>query len=1099
MELKHDSNGFLLGDRLSAEDITGRLDDIRDELRALRSDLSESRAGSGVKPPPSGALEGASSIAPTVSPQRSESGIKSEAHSSEVVIKIDRPAAPATPPDRREPGRYVYKSVETEKSAETQTSTLEERSRDSVQVLPVQIPQSAEPEATLQAPKADVAARTDTATPQRERDTNGRFTAPGKTVSPERALRSDLSESRAGSGRDANGRFVPAENAAASADSDDESSLLSRSIDGIGSKLSEAVQAVGSGTEEADPAVKAFNEVAQPLSRGFGKIMGDGSDRKQERWYRRFWMMMRGTRREGREEGKQQRRILKNIERKPVGGGGGPMLWRGIMLLLAPITGMLSLLGGLPIALAGAVIAGLKGLLTALGMGGIARRMTIPGSGRSAPQRGGGGQAGRTAARAGSAAARSAGQGGAQQRGGPSPSRGGRIAGALKAGGRRIPGIGALLGLGFMASDVVASERSDASREEKDATTGRAIGGGLGGIGGMAGGAAAGAALGSVVPVIGTAIGGIVGGLAGAYFGGNAGEAIGETVGGWVTDLRKSNLVSSLSQRWEYATTFMSSVWSQTSEGMAERWEYASTFASSLWSQASEGVAERWSATTEAVRGLWDSSTARFNSVWESLSGSLAERWASVTDDMKGVWGSAVSIAAEGWSTLTDAMGGVNDWIAEKTGIDIGQSTRDAGEWISGRATESAEWVAGHASESAEWVSGRAAQSAGWVADRAEVAADRIENATSWIGGRISEGTSWVGEKTGVTSAINTVRNAHNEASAMPALTQAMADAGITNPNEQAAFMGQMHHESGGFRTMEESFNYSSADRIMAVSRTARNQGPEAVEAAMAQGPEAIAELMYGGRMGNTEPGDGHRYRGRGFTQLTGRDNYTAASEALGIDLVNNPDMAADPEVAAKVATWYWQNRGGLSEAAQRGDTREVTRLINGGHNGLEDREAQTNRFLASAQAGEFSVTPRSEERAVESIASVQENTASPSIPTSSEPINASLTTPDGSGSDAALSQGSPGSIATVRTDHLSAMGLATRSPALGVSTPAPISIPSLRVPPVNEAPTVSVPLASSGERPNGQQSSRAPQDVSRDLGDRRIAHIVTGSYSGMG
>ncbi|MGO2878518.1 MAG: glycoside hydrolase family 19 protein [Halomonas sp.] len=1077
MELKHDSNGFLLGDRLSAEDITGRLDDIRDELRALRSDLSESRAGSGVKPPPSGALEGASSIAPTVSPQRSESGIKSEAHSSEVVIKIDRPAAPATPPDRREPGRYVYKSVETEKSAETQTSTLEERSRDSVQVLPVQIPQSAEPEATLQAPKADVAARTDTATPQRERDTNGRFTAPGKTVSPERALRSDLSESRAGSGRDANGRFVPAENAAASADSDDESSLLSRSIDGIGSKLGDAVQAVGSGTEEADPAVKAFNEVAQPLSRGFGKIMGSGSDRKQERWYRRFWTMMRGTRREDREEGKQQRRILKNIERKPTGGGGGSMLWRGIMLLLAPLTGMLSLLGGLPIALAGAVIAGLKGLLTALGLGKIARRMTIPGSGRSTSQRGGSARGG--AARAAAGVGLGQQQRGGSTRTGPAPaSSGGGGAGRfLKGGIRKIPGIGALLGLGFMASDVAASEGSNASRAEKDVTTGRAVGGGLGGIGGMAGGAAAGAAIGSVVPVVGTVIGGIIGGIAGSYFGGNAGEAVGEEMGGWVTDLRKSNLVSSLSQRWEYATTFMSSLWSQTSEGIAARWEYTSTLVSSLWSQASEGVSARWNVAADAFQGLWDSSTAKFNSTWESLSGSIAERWASVTDEMKGVWSGAVSIAAEGWSTLTDALGGVNDWIAEKTGVDIGQATRDAGEWVSERATESTEWVAG----------------------RAEAAADRVVESTSWLGSKISAGASWVGEKSGVSAAVGAVRNAHNEASATPALTQAMADAGITDANEQAAFMGQMHHESGGFRTMEESFNYSSADRIMAVSRTARNQGPEAVEAAMAQGPEAIAELMYGGRMGNTEPGDGHRYRGRGFTQLTGRDNYTAASEALGIDLVNNPDMAADPEVAAKVATWYWQNRGGLSEAAQRGDTREVTRLINGGHNGLEDREAQTNRFLASAQAGEFSVTPRSEERAVESIASVQENTASPSIPTSNEPINASLTTPDGSGSDAALSQGSPGSIATVRTDHLSAMGLATRSPALGVSTPAPISIPSLRVPPVNEAPTVSVPLASSGERPNGQQSSRAPQDVSRDLGDRRIAHIVTGSYSGMG
>lgn len=1057
MELNHDNSGFLVGERLSAEDITGRLDAIRDELRALRSDLSQARPSSGVKPSPSRASEGASSIAPTVSPHH-VAPPKAEATAQEVVIKIDRPASPATPPDRREPGRYVYKSVEREES------TLKEKTSDSTQAPSLNPAIEAMP--SQQAPTTEAAVRESTATPIRTRDTSGRFSTSDVATPNGSALRGDLSQARPSSGRGADGRFTPTDKQGA-ADGDN-GNLISRSIDGMGSKLGAAVQAIGSGTDEADPAIKAFNEVAQPLSRGFGKPMGDGSDRKQERWYRRFWSMMRGSRREDRQEAKQQKRILKNIERKPSGGGGGSMLWRGILLLLAPITGMLSLLGGLPIALAGAVIAGLKGLLTALGMGSVARRMTIPGSGRSASQRGGGGQAARTAARAGSTAARSAGEAGSQARGGggATPSRGGRIAGALKTGGRRIPGIGALLGLGFMASDVAASERSDATREEKDITTGRAIGGGLGGIGGIAGGAAAGAAIGSVIPVIGTAVGGIVGAIAGGYFGGDAGEDIGEKVGGWVTDLRKSNLVSSLSQRWEYATTFMSSLWSQASVGMAERWEYASTFASRLWSQASEGVSVLWDTVAKTAQGLWDSSTAKFNSTWESLSSSMAARWTSVTDEMKGVWSGAVSIASEGWASLTGAVGGVNDWIAEKTGVDVGQTTRDAGEWISGRATESAEWVAARASESAEWVSGRAAQSAGWVADRAEVAADRIENATSWIGGRISEGASWVGEKTGVTSAANAVRNAHNEASAVPALSQAMAEAGITDHNEQAAFMGQMHHESGGFRTMEESFNYRSADRIMAVSRTARNQGQEAVEAAMAQGPEAVAELMYGGRMGNTEPGDGHRYRGRGFTQLTWRDNYTAASEALGIDLVNNPDMAADPEVAAKVATWYWQNRGGLSEAAKRGDTREVTRLINGGHNGLEDREAQTGRYLAAAQAGEFTLDAQR----------------------APEPVTASASQAD-----------FPRST-TVRTDHLSAMGLSmARAPTLGAASPHPLSIPAISVPPVNEAPTVSAPIASSsGRRSSEQLPPHVSLDVSRDVGDRRIAHIVTGAYSGM-
>ncbi|MCZ0926432.1 hypothetical protein L0636_00835 [Halomonas janggokensis] len=995
MQLNHDNSGFLVGERLNAEDITGRLDSIRDELRALRKDIGSQPTGVRRSPVADRTAEAKTSPPPSSNKPKADS-----AGQEEIVVRVDQQKPPDVAPtsQQRDLGQYVYRqAIKPGSSSGQGTFELGERATAS----------------------------------------------PGNRVGASAGTKATTGKDIGGQptgGRDASGRFVAKEagSGAPAGQGDEDGSgngLLLSSINGLGDRMAGVAREMGAGSEEADPTVKAFNEVAQPLSRGFGKIMGGESDRNQNRWYRRFWKMMRGSRREDREEGKQQKRILKNIERKPVGDGGGSMLWRGILMLMAPITGMLSLLGGLPIALAGAVIAGLKGLLTALGLGSVARRMTVPGSGRSTSQRGGSARSAAAARPSGGPGSGQRQQGGGVRPGGAPSPNGGKGAGRLlKSGMRGIPGVGALLGLGFMASDVAASEGSDATRAEKDTMTGRAVGGGLGGIAGMAGGAAAGAAVGSVVPVIGTAVGGIVGAIAGGYFGGNAGETIGEEVGGWVTDLRQSNLVSALAQRWEYATTFMSSIWSQTSDGIADRW----------------GVA------TDAFQSLWDSSTAKFNSTWESLSSTLAERWTSVTDEMKGVWSSAVSIASESWSAFTDAMGSANDWIAEKTGVDVAEAARETGQWVSERAIETSEWV-----------SERGDSVAAWAADRAEAAADRVEDATSWLGGKLSAGASWVGEKTGVTTAVNTVRNAHNEASAKPALTQAMAEAGITDPNEQAAFMGQMHHESGGFRTMEESFNYSSADRIMAVSRTARDQGPEAVEAAMAEGPEAIAELMYGGRMGNTEPGDGHRYRGRGFTQLTGRDNYTAASEALGIDLVNNPDMAADPEVAAKVSTWYWQNREGLSEAAQQGDTREVTRLINGGDNGLADREKATQGYLAAAKAGEFTVSPTGKPDTRSSSA------GGPSPPKAPTP--------------------------PVVASYLDNLGLSSRSPALGASTSAPVSIPPLRVPPVNEAPTVSVPLASTGERANGQQPSREPQDVSRDIGDRRIAHIVTGSYSGMG
>lgn len=180
-------------------------------------------------------------------------------------------------------------------------------------------------------------------------------------------------------------------------------------------------------------------------------------------------------------------------------------------------------------------------------------------------------------------------------------------------------------------------------------------------------------------------------------------------------------------------------------------------------------------------------------------------------------------------------------------------------------------------------------------------------------------------------------------------LVREMLKAGMTNQNEQAMFLAQMDHESGGFRSLSESFNYKP-DRLRAVFpkyfKTA-----EAAEEAVRGGAVAIADIVYGGRMGNNQPGDGYKYRGRGFVQLTGKNNYTAAGKDLGIDLVNNPDLASVPEIAAKLALWYWYNRAGLSKAAQQGDVKKVSLLINAGTIGLEDRYRQFDKYKAQMVA----------------------------------------------------------------------------------------------------------------------------------------------------
>jgi putative chitinase len=168
------------------------------------------------------------------------------------------------------------------------------------------------------------------------------------------------------------------------------------------------------------------------------------------------------------------------------------------------------------------------------------------------------------------------------------------------------------------------------------------------------------------------------------------------------------------------------------------------------------------------------------------------------------------------------------------------------------------------------------------------------------------------------------------------------AAAGITSPKELANFMAQVTHESNGLNRLEESFRYTR-DISQIPVQSAWREGPQVLDAARKEAlqgkPEHLAELMYGGRNGNDEPGDGWKYHGRGYIQLTGKDNYRAAGEALDLDLVKNPELAADPKNAAKIATWYWENR--VPENA-REDVKAATKAINGKYNGLEDRE---NRF----------------------------------------------------------------------------------------------------------------------------------------------------------
>jgi putative chitinase len=164
----------------------------------------------------------------------------------------------------------------------------------------------------------------------------------------------------------------------------------------------------------------------------------------------------------------------------------------------------------------------------------------------------------------------------------------------------------------------------------------------------------------------------------------------------------------------------------------------------------------------------------------------------------------------------------------------------------------------------------------------------------------------------------------------------------INTPKRQACFIGQCMHESGGFKFLKENLNYS-AKALMATwpSRFPDMDTAEKYE----RQPEKIANKVYSGRMGNTEDGDGAKFIGRGLIQLTGKDNYKAFGDAIGEDLIANPQLVEEPRYAALSAGWFFNKRN-LNALADVMDITTMTVRINGGKIGIDDRIAKINKAL---------------------------------------------------------------------------------------------------------------------------------------------------------
>ena len=187
----------------------------------------------------------------------------------------------------------------------------------------------------------------------------------------------------------------------------------------------------------------------------------------------------------------------------------------------------------------------------------------------------------------------------------------------------------------------------------------------------------------------------------------------------------------------------------------------------------------------------------------------------------------------------------------------------------------------------------------------------------------------------------------------------------ITTPHRVAGFFAQVGHESAGLKVLEENLHYRAETLDKIFPKYFANAGRSSAD--YAKQPEKIANVVYASRMGNgdTASGDGYRFRGRGAIQLTGRDNYTAFGKTIGLTAEEVIDYVQTKRGALESACWYWNSRKINEEACDTGDIVKMTKLVNGGTIGLDDRRAHFLRAVAildgSAPAPAAGATAHSE------------------------------------------------------------------------------------------------------------------------------------------
>lgn len=367
-----------------------------------------------------------------------------------------------------------------------------------------------------------------------------------------------------------------------------------------------------------------------------------------------------------------------------------------------------------------------------------------------------------------------------------------------------------------------------------------------------------------------------------------------------------------------------------------------------------------------------------------------------------------------------------------------------------------------------------------------DTVADKIQTAKDYVG---DKATTIKDAGQNVLNKVTSGRYTGGSNARKDEMIKAMDAGGITDPKSKAMLMANVDHESGGFTKSEENLNYS-AKRLQEVFPKYYTSPEEA--RADANNPEAIANKVYGGRMGNTEAGDGFKYRGRGNIQLTGKAQYAEMGKKLGIDLVNNPDLAMDPKYSAQIAVQHWKSSG-ADKAAMAGDQERARRLTNGGTNGLADVQGKYDGYLAQAKAGDLTPTRRADQGKVQAPEGANVAVASTMAALKGTPaVGVMPIGPRPSGAPAMPGAQTVGVMAP--TVSAPAMGTAAIKPITASSMMAPrYSAPApdasqFKIPP---APVVEKPLMTPSKAPAPSVQLAIP--LTQNVEDRQIAHAAAG------